>query len=228
MNNDKAGFGMQDAGFGIRDSGFRSSERVECASHPLHPASCIPNPRSSKGFTLIELIVAITIIAFLAGVLINRIWFYSEQAEKAAMEQVAGALQSALVMQYGHLLTHGNEAEAKNLVSENPTRWLMRKPPNYAGEFYGMTPAAIPPGNWAFDLKTRELIYVPERSDNFVPGRDGRKWVRYRARLEYEPMPVVAASGVADPGVTGKGAGELSGLLFEPVERYQWFIRGEK
>lgn len=219
---------MQDAGCSGCEAHSTRSELLNPESRILNPASHIPNPRSSKGFTLIELIVAVTIIALLAGVLINRIWFYSEQAEKAAMEQVAGALQSALVMQYGHLLTHGNEAEAKNLVNENPARWLMRKPPNYAGEFYGMTPAAIPPGSWAFDLKTRELIYVPERSDNFVPGRDGRKWVRYRARLEYEPMPVVAASGVAGPGVTGKGAGELSGVLFEPVERYQWFIRGEK
>lgn len=175
-------------------------------------------PQPSRGFTLIELIVVITIIVFLAGTLLNRIWFYQEQAEKAAMEQMAGALQTALVMQYGHLLTRGQEAEIKNLVAENPMRWLMQKPANYSGEFYGMTPAAIAPGNWAFDLRSRELIYVPYRTEYFVPGKDGLKWVRYRARLEYEPLP----------GSKNKGAQELTSILFEPVERYQWFVRGEK
>lgn len=183
-----------------------------------NPRSSILGTRSSKGFTLIELIVAITIIVFLMGMLLTRIWFYQEQAEKAAMEQVAGALQSALVIQYAHLLTRGREAEVKNLISENPVCWLMKKPPNYSGEYYGMTPAAIAPGNWAFDLKTRELIYVPDHHEYFEPGRDGLKWVRYRASLQYERVP--------DNG--NKGAEELTGVLFEPVERYQWLMRGEK
>jgi prepilin-type N-terminal cleavage/methylation domain-containing protein len=173
---------------------------------------------SQCGFTLIELIVVITIIVFLASVLLNRIWFYQEQAEKAAMEQVAGAVQTALVMQYGSMLTSGRDAEAKNLATENPTRWLMQKPQNYAGEYFGMTPAAIAPGNWAFDLKSRELIYVPYRTEYFVPGKDGLKWVRYRVRLQYDPVP----------GSKNKGAQSLTAVLFEPVETYQWFVRGEK
>ena len=181
------------------------------------------SPQHSKGFTLIELIVVITVIVILIGVFLPRVWFYQEQAEKAAMEQVGGALQSALLMQYGHLLAGGRESEVQNLVTENPTHWLMQEPGNYAGEFYGMTPAAISPGNWAFDLQTRELIYVPYRTDYFVPGSDGLKWVRYRAQLKYEPLPGAAASGGHN-----KGAQELTGLLFKPVEHYQWFVKGEK
>ena len=163
--------------------------------------------QSSRGFTLIELIVVITIVVILAGVLLQRIWFYQEQAEKAAMEYTASVVQSALVMQYGHLLTRGREAEIKNLVTENPMRWLMQKPANYSGEFYGMTPASVAPGSWAFDLKSRELIYVPYRTEYFVQGKDGLKWVRYRARLEYEPLP----------GSKDKWVQELTSLLFGPV-----------
>jgi len=187
------------------------------------PQSSVLAPRSSKGFTLIELVVVITIVVILAGTLLTRIWFYQEQAEKAAMEQVAAAMQSALVLQYAHLLAIDKGAEVINLVSENPTHWLMREPYNYAGEFYGITPDAIAPGSWAFDLKTRELVYVPDRSDYFVPGKDGLKWVRYSARLKYEPVPGAVAAGSKN-----KGAQELTGLLFEPVERYQWFVQGEK
>ena len=170
---------------------------------------------SDPGFTLIELVIVIAIISVLAGILINKVWFYQEQAEKASMEQVAGALQSALILQYAHLMTQGQEAEVGNLVKENPTQWLMRVPPNYLGEFADLTPTAIAPGNWAFDLKSRELIYVPSRADYFTPGKDGIKWVRYHARLNYEQ-----ARGKRK----NKAASQLSGLLFEPVEPYQWSI----
>jgi prepilin-type N-terminal cleavage/methylation domain-containing protein len=202
----------------IAGGGGCDMHRAEGLAQPL-----VRVARSSKGFTLIELIVVITVIVILLGALLPRVWFYQEQAEKAAMEQVGGALQSALVMQYGHLLAGGRESEVQNLVTENPTHWLMQEPGNYAGEFYGMTPAAISPGNWAFDLQTRELIYVPYRTDYFVPGSDGLKWVRYRAQLKYEPLP-----GANAPGGNNKGAQELTGLSFKPVERYQWFVKGEK
>ena len=121
-------------------------------------------------------------------------------------------------MKTGHLIINGRVDEAKIMLNENPLSWLMRKPENYVGEYYGMTPAAISPGNWAFDLKSRELIYVPSRNEYFVAGKDGYKWIRYRARLEYEN---VSSSN-------GRGAQELTGLSFEPVERYQWNVRGEK
>lgn len=173
--------------------------------------------QSSKGFTLIELIVSISIIILLAGMLLDRVWFYQEQAEKTAMEQVAGALQSALILQYGHMLTNGRESDVNTLLTENPTHWLMQKPPNYVGEYFSPTPGAISPGNWAFDLKNKELVYVPYKTEYFIPGKDGHKWVRYRVHFLYE----------ASRGSKNKSEKELSSLLFEPVEPYQWIVKGQ-
>lgn len=148
----------------------------------------------------------------------DRVWFYQEQAEKAAMEQVAGALQSGLILQYGHLLTNERGAEVKNLSQENPINWLMKKPPNYVGEFFAPTPGGISPGNWAFDLKNRELVYVPSHVDYFLPDSKGYKWVRYRTHLQYE----------ARAGIRNKSEQELTGVLFEPAEPYQWMIKGQE
>lgn len=170
--------------------------------------------RRQHGFTLIELIVVIVIVVILIGTLLQRVWVYQEQAEKTAMVQVASGLQSALTMQYGSLMTHGKEALAAQLVTENPMNWLQKKPHNYAGEFYDPTPRSVAPGNWVFDLKSRELIYVVDRGDNFTPDKDGNKWVRYHVSLEYEPPP---------GGDEGQKA--LSGVLFVPAVPYSWFGR---
>ena len=168
---------------------------------------------SSKGFTLIELVVVVTVVAILYTVFLNRIWFYQERAEKTAMVEVAGALQSALIMQYGRLMVRGREAEVTALAADNPMRWLQKTPTNYAGEFYDPQPSAVEPGSWMFDLKSKELIYVLNRADYFVPGKDGQKWVRYRVNLMYDTVR----------GGRGKGSKELVGTLFEAVEPYRWF-----
>ena len=176
-----------------------------------HP--CIPHPASSKGFSLIELIVAITVVVVLAGVLLNRLQYYQEQAEKTAMQQVAAVLQSALTLQYGRLLTSSTESGAAALAIENPMNWLAKIPDNYSGEFYDVTPRSVAPGNWVFDLKSRNLIYVVDRGDHFTPGKDGHKWVRYHVNLLYETAP----------GTPVKKTKELVGILFEPMEYYRWF-----
>ena len=209
MKND-SWFWVSGSGFRVR--GFGASEgKCSFSDIPRNTKHETRNPE--RGFTLIELAVVITIVAILATALLNRVWFYQEQAEKAAMEQVAGALQSALVMQYGRLLTRGTESEVTALAAENPMNWLAKQPRNYSGEFYDPTPRSVAPGNWVFDLRSRELIYVLNRTEHFVPGKDGQKWIRYRVNLRYDPVL----------GASGKAPKELAGTLFEPTVPYRWF-----
>ena len=99
------------------------------------------------------------------------------------------------------------------LAIDNPINWLQQKPKNYAGEFFDPTPNTVTPGHWMFDLKSRELIYVLDRSDYFTPGKDGQKWIRFHVKLEYE-SPVGVAAGSKK---------ELASTLFEPTEPYRWF-----
>lgn len=169
--------------------------------------------RSAKGFTLIELVIVITIVVILIAVSLERLGGYQEQAEKAAMVEVVGTIQSALLMQFGQIVVRGQEARIGTLESDNPMTWLARMPANYAGEFTDPEPGAVPAGNWAFDLKSHELIYVPQRTDSFVAGHDGKKWVRYHVRLLYDPL-------FTGSGGSGK---VLAGALFEPVAPYHWF-----
>ena len=172
------------------------------------------HPLSSGGFTLIELIIVVVIVLALGTVFLNRVLYYQEMAEKTAMEGVASSLQSALTMQYAQTMTRGKPSDVPAIAYANPMDWLQSKPRNYAGEFYDPVPASIEPGNWMFDLKTRDLIYVPRSTSYFTPGKDGRKWVRFHVAVGYEPSLL--------PSLKQEPA-SLTSILFEPVEPYVWF-----
>ena len=165
------------------------------------------------GFTLFELIVVICIVAILAGILFNRLRLYEEAAEKAAMQQTAAAIKSALQMRVAAYMISGRDNEIEKLRNENPVNWLQEKPADYAGEFYADAYARIPPGSWYFDLTRREFIYVINLGNNFKPGPDGRKWVRYRVRVGYEEIPERE----------GPPRKVLSAASFALVQPYAWF-----
>jgi prepilin-type N-terminal cleavage/methylation domain-containing protein len=202
---------IEDRGFRYQDRGSRIEDRQRGADGLTR--SSIRNPQSSKGFTLLELIVVISIVAILAGSLLSRIPFYQEQAEKAAMEQTVGALQTALVIRYGALMTRGaaNEKELKVLATDNPLNWLQQKPPNYAGEYFDPAQQSVPTGNWFYDLKSHDLVYSIGHAENFKPGKDGKKWIRFHTRIVSEP--------VLGRPLSGK---EVTATLIEPTERYHW------
>ena len=170
---------------------------------------------SQCGFTLLEFIIVICIISILMGAILKRVPPYQEQAEKAAMEQTVGALQTALTLRAGTLMARGkaNTKELNELASDNPMNWLQQKPRNYAGEFFDPTEKTVAPGDWVFDLKSHDLIYVLDRSDHFTPGNDGQKWIRFHVRQDYEPAP----------GSSAGAKKELTAVVFEATERYRWF-----
>lgn len=167
-----------------------------------------------RGFTLIELIVVIIIVVVMAGLFLNRMLFYVEQAEKTAMETVAETIQSALTLQYGQILTRGKPSDVAALAQDNPMNWLQKKPRNYAGEFYDPTPLSVESGSWMFDLRTRDLVYVVRNANYFKPGRDGKKWIRFHVAVSHEPSRLPS---LQDTPV------ELTGVVFQPVEPYAWF-----
>ena len=167
-----------------------------------------------RGFTLFELIVVICIVSVMAGLLLNRLHVYQEAAEKASMQQTAAAIKSALQLRVASYLINGRDNDIEGLRNVNPVSLLQEKPAEYAGEFYADAYTRVRPGSWYFDAAQRELVYVLNLAANFRPGRDGRNWVRYRVKIEYEAVPA------PEGGPPNK---MLSAVGFAPVQPYAWF-----
>lgn len=167
--------------------------------------------KQHAGFTLFELIIVIIIVSTLGVVLLDRLWRYQEQAEKAAMEQLVGTLKSALSIQVAGLLSKGQSEVIPQLTKENPISWLTEKPGNYLGEYFAPTAAQIPAGNWYFDLKDRELVYLPLRTEHFKAKQGARKWIRYKLDVVYNPVRVAGETP------------ELGGIVLRLTTPYTWF-----
>ena len=133
-----------------------------------------------RGFSLLELVVVISVIAILAGALFSRLGLYQERAEIAAMENVVGALRSGLNMKAGQLAAKGQTAELSKLITINPMDLLAQKPANYAGEYYLPQKAKISPGNWYFDRKKFLLVYITRTGATF----QASKSTQFKYRIE--------------------------------------------
>jgi general secretion pathway protein G len=173
------------------------------------------NRQRSSGFTLIELAVVICIIAILATLLLNRLIFYSEQAEKVAMEQTLGTLRSALHLQISAYLLNGKSTQIAQLAEENPMNWLAEKPSNYVGEFYAPKDGIISTGSWYYDVPTKNLVYLAHRHDNLHVTPQGDYRLLFRARVSRNVQ-------LAQDGDKSNNK-LIDGIVLEPVVKYQWF-----
>ena len=168
----------------------------------------------SRGFTLIELIIVISIVSILATVLLTRLLDYQEQAEKVAMEQTAGIIRSALQLQVAALIASDHVGDIPKLVDENPMTWLAEKPHNYQGEYFDPVSGQIPPGSWYYDLKQKQLVYLVDRGRHFLADSGGRKAITYKVALAYNTE--------RQPNQDSLGRRSVGGVVLQLARPYQW------
>jgi len=168
------------------------------------------------GFSLVELVVAVTVIAVLAAVLLGYVVEYTERAEKAAMEQVTAAVRAGLHLRVAGLIARNADGEIPKLAEQNPMDWLSDRPHTYVGAFDGVAPANLaPPGSWYFDLRAKQLAYRVIRARHLEAPRNPETELRFKVFVEQGTLP--GGELLAEP-MRGIRRAE-----FAPVAPYRWF-----
>src|SRR4051794_1723964 len=113
------------------------------------------------GFTMLELMAAIALIGVFASVLLDRLLYYQEVAEKAAMEYTVNLLKLGLQIRIGDLMAQNQVVDFVAVAHENPVTWLDAPLPDYRGEVVAARNQRMPAHSWYYDRTQRELVYVP-------------------------------------------------------------------
>ena len=168
--------------------------------------------RPARGFTLIELVVVICIVALLFGVALDRLLRYQELGERTAMEQNIAVINVALTMKFAALMAAGRGPAIEKEVGANPIDLLARPPLNYLGALYAPEPASVPRGSWYYDRETGDLVYVPSRTRFLSAPPDAANGLRFRVAL-MDPSPRGA-----------EGITELRQALILARQPYRWSV----
>ncbi len=170
--------------------------------------------RHQRGFTFLELVVVVLIIAILFLVAIDKYLDLLVDVERATMEQNLGVVRSAVAMQVAKKIVEGEVAQIAGMAATNPMNYLSEQPKNYLGELEQADLAVIEGGHWYFDKAQRSLVYQVKHKDYFQTELNDPPRVRFRIELVYDDKN---GNGSYEPGTD-----QTEGVRIAAQNRYSW------
>ena len=169
---------------------------------------------NQKGFTILELIVVIAVVALLASVALPKFYRLTLRAEALSAQGMIGQLRSALSLQMARGLYQGDNLAAwahNGPRALYPMRDLLLEQPK---KYLGVQENSNKRGSWYDDKKTHELVYVV-RNDEIINGIAGvPKKVRWHISVVYDERP--------SDDVEMLHATSVLGLVLQPSTPHQW------
>jgi len=158
-------------------------------SAPRLLAVAFPQRRWAGGFSLFEFAVVAILFSVLTGLVLQRLAFYQEEAERAGAQLLVANMQSALRSKAYQAAMRGTPADLAVLAGANPISWLDRVPENYGGEIASSAGKSLAPGYWYFDRERRVLVYVFSSKKSF----SGDSYERWFFRVKFTRLPTINA-----------------------------------
>lgn len=164
-----------------------------------------------RGFSLLELVVSLSVFSVLVGVFAQRFLYMQEFAEKTAMELTVMNMRTGLRFKAAELMTRQRMADMPALLEENPIHWLERPPENYVGEFVNPAMHDIQPGSWYFDIGRKQLVYRLNQS-------------RYFNKVGEVPELRFGVKGIVQKKIQNEIlVSKIEGVRLEALDPIQWF-----
>ncbi len=175
----------------------------------IHRSGRIP-----RGFSLLELIVVMVIISILLVMAVSRLLSVQVDAERVALETMAGTLRSAIGIKVATYIVKQDMRGLGSMEDSNPMDRLAEPPSNYLGELDGPDPKTLKDGNWYFDTRSRTLVYLVKNKAFFKVELAEPPRARFAVRLVYTDRN---GNGRYDPGLEA-----IEGVRLAVLEPYQW------
>lgn len=159
-----------------------------------------------RGYSVLEFVVALAVVAILMAVLLNRMAYYQAEAERVSLQATVANLRSALQIRLVASKLPQSTVNLTMLTEENPFTWLKDKPVNYAGEYFSPTDAQIGKGNWCYDRRDKSVVYLLNNPESFSGAKANR--LKFKVKL----LHLLNSSGAAE-----NAAGTVVGIDIEQV-----------
>lgn len=168
-----------------------------------------------RGFSTLELVIVIVLISLLIVIAVDRLLSLRVDAERVAVEQLAGTVRSAMGINVAATVARdGGLQNISALHRSNPMDMLAETPGTYLGELDNVDPEKIEPGSWYFDKKKRMLIYRVINSGYLETKLQGPARIRFQLQLVYTDNNRNRRYDV--------GRDAIHGLRLQAVEPYKW------
>lgn len=171
-------------------------------------------PARQSGFSLLELVIVVILVALLFLFAFDRLMPLRGQAEGVQVASVVGTLRSALGLEVARRIVDEGPKAIVGLQGANPMDLLQEKPNRYVGEHAGAFSQDIEGGNWYFDPDSGVLRYrvrFPQYLENAPAPPVELSW---QVRLQYADAQ---GNGRYDPAVD-----RLQGVSLVPLDAHRW------
>ena len=137
--------------------------------------------KCARGFTLLELLVVVSLVVFLFLAAIENLLPMRGAAESAAFVAITGSLRSATGLEATRRVLDGGEAALHAMDGDNPLDWLAMAPEYHAVEDGDLH--AIARGEWAYADDSGMLFYRVRYPEYFEGSYTDPPGVRFRVTV---------------------------------------------
>jgi prepilin-type N-terminal cleavage/methylation domain-containing protein len=169
---------------------------------------------STRGFTLIELVVVVIIVGVIAGFALDRLLPLVGRAQRAAFLQVQSELRSALLLEAAERLTRGQDATLPELAGVNPMTLLLEVPANYLGTLDASANRPLPRASWFYDPHEARLVYTVGRHTRFAAREGPKDRIELAVSFAFEDRD--------GDGAYNAAVDDFAGLRLVSVHAYDW------